>query len=877
MMKEYHNFLAIFPCIVSRVLFFQPSLAITRRFLCLSDGQLVDLDTCKGHASIANWWEVLEKSGISTDHCRSLPLDYIKVNETNGLSLAQVKAAVIRHGAENVSIASLLANCGIQKNQDISLSVRPLGDHNLAPRPVRTEGETTSMSITSDHRIQNLQPAVGPTRDHGEYNLKRTTVRYRGSSPASPQELALYALLEIAIGGPDAYRSHATNNRHHQQVAVALHHLFPDDAPVAPSSINSYFIHAHSKIRRHQLGKYDNSFRWNVFHPEVALITEACEEKFRSLISNELVQEGDISDTTSVINQAVAQACLRLEKTSTNEDATSRVEDHWQALHAHHKQWRMSPPHSSGVVQLCMFLPGHGEHAIRHVTVDVNKTWTASAHGRICDLAWADLPEKIMNEDSLRKVMTTIEQAHLCNGCSLSKYAELLDKESGKFFGHDKELVAEVDNTYLPHRAIRTVCCTALLPNSDSMKVQICNACQMFDSTLRKGKSRLERREGTSRYTPYITMSKEELVDVARASAAELRKTRQDVQRLLQHKQSMQQLSPPDNKALTTMFHALHEGVAALQARMDHPICKWHGCKRSFDDVKRLHEHSRSHVKNMGGQTPHEHSYKCQWEACSVKPFRKAEHLTVHLYSHTGREDDRFLHILLGDQAKCLNGPKAQMRWHPAVIRWCLQMHARSKAGYEDMRSAGFLQLPTARTLQEYGSFSEPKSGWNGETMSEMVAQFNQHKKTFNVQDAHVGVLCFDEVKIKEGLLWDHATDKLRGFVDYCSGSEDNAIDLLATHINQFYFKSLFSPFSFPCAYFLTKNVTAAHVTEMFWTGLQALHDHGFSVLAACGDGASYNRTFFRMNAAASEWESFNPWSQEPIFFISDPPHLMKN
>ena len=75
---------------------------------------------------------------------------------------------------------------------------------------------------------------------------------------------------------------------------------------------------------------------------------------------------------------------------------------------------------------------------------------------------------------------------------------------------------------------------------------------------------------------------------------------------------------------------------------------------------------------------------------------------------------------------------------------------------------------------------------------------------------------------------------------------------------------------------FSQRNMTAEHISQIFWSEVQALHDAGFQVLAACADGASYNRTFFKMNCSEEPWKAFNPWSRETIFFLSDPPHLFK-
>ena len=146
-------------------------------------------------------------------------------------------------------------------------------------------------------------------------------------------------------------------------------------------------------------------------------------------------------------------------------------------------------------------------------------------------------------------------------------------------------------------------------------------------------------------------------------------------------------------------------------------------------------------------------------------------------------------------------------------------------------------------------------------------------------QNARVGGLLFDEVKINEGLLYDRSSGKLVGFVDMETGDDGQGEEpehLLATNVTQFYFKSLFTSFSFPCAYFFTRCVTSEQNNDMSWGSVYALHEFGFAVMLACADGGSYNRTFFQMNSLGSPWRGFNPFTNEPIFFLSDPPHLIK-
>ena len=40
-----------------------------------------------------------------------------------------------------------------------------------------------------------------------------------------------------------------------------------------------------------------------------------------------------------------------------------------------------------------------------------------------------------------------------------------------------------------------------------------------------------------------------------------------------------------------------------------------------------------------------------------------------------------------------------QMRWHPMMIRWCLNLKLLSSSTYHSLRTYGFIKLPSERTL----------------------------------------------------------------------------------------------------------------------------------------------------------------------------------
>ena len=100
----------------------------------------------------------------------------------------------------------------------------------------------------------------------------------------------------------------------------------------------------------------------------------------------------------------------------------------------------------------------------------------------------------------------------------------------------------------------------------------------------------------------------------------------------------------------------------------------------------------------------------------------------------------------------------------------------------------------------------------------------------------------------------------------------------LATRILQFFYKSLFTNFDFPYAYFVTRRITAVLQNRIVWQVISLLKRFQFDVLLTISYGASANRKFIKINNGfqGSLCKGYNPFSQMAILFFSDPPHLMK-
>ena len=712
---------------------------------------------------------------------------------------------------------------------------------------------------------------------------------YRGGQLTDAQELALYALLQTEFEGDrsKAFQLHDPGSPQTLSVVKALQLLFENEIVIASTAVASYIGHARSRRNNHQLGRIRGQWRWNYFQPEIQAVCDQCSCDLKTLLDLTSTEEAmaEAKKTVLLLLEQAVQTAITRQTDRKKAMTLDTLRENWPKIQPECSQWVILPPDSDDCLQLAYYRHGFKEPVFQFVLLG-NMAWSVNAHAYQCDVSWANLPPQIDSLNCLKTVLHSLEDTSICCGCDLEKYKEEADKRGGVFHGHDKRVVvAAVDDQVNNQRpCIRSKCCAILLPAHPNSR-NLCSSCKALDNSLRSLHSRShtpKHGDGMSKHTPYVTMSWDELVQAARKGAQETHRLQEEVRRLRKAQEEMENLHHSDDEALSAMFRDLETGIQEIETRLQQPNCKWESCAYQCGTVEELHQHClMEHAHNTGGSTPIDRQYACKWKHCKRSPFHKFQHLANHLWEHTGRPEDSYFRLLLADQAKALTTPDRQMRWHPSVIRWCLMQYRRSKSAYSEMREARYLRLPSARTLDSYSVFSQPSSGWQAETLVEMVRQYDEACKDgrYIADQGKLGGLFFDEVKIKEGLVFNQSTQKLIGFVDFDDGEggEADVTQLLATNIMQFYYKSLFAPFSFPCAYFLTRSVTSVQINQMFWTGVHALHEHGFGVLMACADGASYNRTFFRMNADNTQpWRCDNPWTGEPIFFLSDPPHLLK-
>ena len=63
------------------------------------------------------------------------------------------------------------------------------------------------------------------------------------------------------------------------------------------------------------------------------------------------------------------------------------------------------------------------------------------------------------------------------------------------------------------------------------------------------------------------------------------------------------------------------------------------------------------------------------------------------------------------------------MRWHPLMIKWCVNLKLISSSAYNALRTSGFLKLPSERTLRDYSNVFESKVGFQDEVDKQLLDQ----------------------------------------------------------------------------------------------------------------------------------------------------------
>ena len=251
--------------------------------------------------------------------------------------------------------------------------------------------------------------------------------------------------------------------------------------------------------------------------------------------------------------------------------------------------------------------------------------------------------------------------------------------------------------------------------------------------------------------------------------------------------------------------------------------------------------------------------------------------------------DESSLERLFWEQQKYYNclANKRNMKWHPMIIKWCILLKSKSSSTYDAVRKAGFIHLPSERTLQDYTNILTRDTGFH----EDVICQLHQETSSFTETHQKIVGILQDEIKIRSNLVYDKYTGQLIGFVDLDKtgnslkniskqlGKEDKS---LARYVLVVMVRGLSTTLKYPLAHFATNGVVSDQLFPILWEAVEILEvDLNLVVLFITSDGASPNRRFIRLHGGAERaciYKTENIFAEEkrPIYFISDPPHLLK-
>ena len=469
-----------------------------------------------------------------------------------------------------------------------------------------------------------------------------------------------------------------------------------------------------------------------------------------------------------------------------------------------------------------------------------NLTWQVSVHGHIVRSNCAPLsaiPE-ILTKKTLQILLTTLDTATVCAGHPDKHLLEFAASKKGTLLSKKGERVAEVDSTAAVSlngktyiKTIRSSSCGLLVHGSK------CSACIAYRNTLRASYNQWQKRK---------------------------RNASKHVLKLSKSHTNTRFLNTPQKRMK----------IAEWKAR----------AKAAEKKVQRLVEKIRISTEEHGievDQNLHDDLTQIMMERASE---------VQETYGSTKCLQNIFWEQQL--QMLKTKSPK-QYRWHPMMIRWCLHLHMLSSAAYNAIRSSGVITLPSQRTLRDYTRWIESGVGIQPEVTAQLV---QEAKKPTHQEDlrSHVAVV-IDEMKVKEGLVYDKHKSQVVGFVNL--GDVNNQLlafeqqlengernHHVAKQMLVFMVRGIFSKLTFPYAQFATTGITADFLYPLLWDVIRHLECAGFKVISVTGDKASANRKLFRMHSTCSfdqdtvTYKVRNPYSKEErfLFFFSDVPHLIK-
>uniref|UniRef100_A0A1X7TZ77 Uncharacterized protein n=2 Tax=Amphimedon queenslandica TaxID=400682 RepID=A0A1X7TZ77_AMPQE len=212
---------------------------------------------------------------------------------------------------------------------------------------------------------------------------------------------------------------------------------------------------------------------------------------------------------------------------------------------------------------------------------------------------------------------------------------------------------------------------------------------------------------------------------------------------------------------------------------------------------------------------------------------------------------------------------------------------------YNVIRDFGMLILPSQRTLRDYSNWCKQQLGYQSETFTQLLQDYRISE--LNEAQKHIALI-FDEMKIREGLVFDSTegniigytdtgdiNEKLKKFKAKLLGDVKAESEVVATHMLAICVQGIFFNLNYPIGQFSTTTISGQELYHIVWSAVRRLKEIGLEVVLVVADGIGNNRTFFKlhkedyMKGGVVYTETKNIYNPSKyIWFMSDICHLIK-
>ena len=490
---------------------------------------------------------------------------------------------------------------------------------------------------------------------------------------------------------------------------------------------------------------------------------------------------------------------------------------------------------SDGNISICRMLNQGGNSreslTVTHsLVVKIDLSWTLTVHGKLVNPSncscLSSIPEKL-SVKSLSAFIVVINRCSICPGHPDENFIKMLENKKGKLMSKNKGEISSIDS----HSPVQL------------------NG-QTFSKTVRHSKC-------------------EVLVSEGKCSTCV--KYRNSLRRIY-HRWTKKKVSPRRREATSSRTNFRHLNTPEKGRRYRNLRRRLLSTEKEVEKLKRCIEASNEKYGIKVGESMHDDLSKIM-EEMSSEIIEK-------------NPVGSFRRVFWEQQLEALRKKdRRQIRWHPAIIKWCLHLKFISSGAYHALRSS-LLMLPSERTLRDYTHVLKRGVGFLPDVTAQLVKEADVHED----KDKYV-VLMWDEMKIKEDLVFDKHTCELIGFANaveinnhlesfeqQCNSSSQNEHHNVATHMLMFMVRGIFTSLEFPYGQFPTRDASADTLFPIVWDAVAQLERAGLKVVAFACDGASANRKFYRMHGGEGVYKTQNPYSDEErdIYFFAGVPHLMK-